>query len=296
MTPSQTQARLHDFKRTETLERVHLHAMSVMLDSFARHASARLSTVLRQPSVLSLRSLDQLTWGEISNNLANGLHFLTFSLPPLAGQGVVAIPTAEALALVDLRLAGTGEEEYSERVLTEIEQELLAPVADGILDELAKTLARLQPTTPALEMQEANIQFVSVAPPTETCLAAHLTFTLGNRPDCEMVLCLPFMMMRQLADVMRSRPGHLGDGAASSRTMDVRHRLHDVPVDLVLQFPTFNSTPDALMTLAVGDELHLGLPTDRPLEVRVDGVLVARPTIGRSGLRKACAITEEVFP
>ena len=70
----------------------------------------------------------------------------------------------------------------------------------------------------------------------------------------------------------------------------------DVPVDLVLQFPTFDSTPDALMSLAVGDELHLGLPTDRPLEVRVDGVLVARATIGRSGLRKACAITEEVFP
>ena len=296
MSAVHTEARLHDFRRTETLERVHLHAMNVMLDSFARHASARLSTVLRQPSVLALRSLDQLTWGEISTNLASGLHFLTFSLPPLAGQGVLAIPTAEALAVVDLRLAGTGEEEYSEGVLTEIEQELLAPVAEGLLDELAKTLARLQPTTPVLEMQEANIHFVSVAPPTETCLAAHLSFSLGNRPECEIVLCLPFMMLRQLAEVMRTRPGHLGEGAASSRAIDVRHRLHDVPVDLVLQFPAFTSTPDALMTLAVGDELHLGLPTDRPLEVRVDGVLVALATIGRSGLRKACAITEEVFP
>ena len=296
MSTTPTEARLHDFRRTETLERVHLHAMSVMLDSFARHASARLSTVLRQPSVLALQSLDQLTWGEISTSLGNGLHFLTFSLPPLAGQGVLAIPTAEALAVVDLRLAGTGEEEYSEQVLTEIEQELLAPVAEGILDELAKTLARLQPTTPALEMQEANIQFVSVASPSETCLAAHLAFSLGNRPECEIVLCLPFMMLRQLAELMRSRPGHLGEGVAASQAIDVRHRLHDVPVDLVLQFPTFNSTPDALISLAVGDELHLGLPTDRPLEVRVDGVLVARATIGRSGLRKACAITEEVFP
>jgi flagellar motor switch protein FliM len=152
MSSSQTEARLHDFRRTETLERVHLHAISVMLDGFARHASARLSTVLRQPSVLSLRTMDQLTWAEISTNLDNGLHFLTFSLPPLAGQGVLAIPTAEALAVVDLRLAGTGEEEYAERVLTEIEQELLAPVAEGVLDELGKTLARLQPTTPTLEM------------------------------------------------------------------------------------------------------------------------------------------------
>ena len=72
MSTTPTEARLHDFRRTETLERVHLHAMSVMLDSFARHASARLSTVLRQPSVLALQSLDQLTWGEISTSLTTG--------------------------------------------------------------------------------------------------------------------------------------------------------------------------------------------------------------------------------
>ena len=75
----------------------------------------------------------------------------------------------------------------------------------------------------------------------------------------------------------------------------MRRRLQDVPIDLVLQFPSFETTPEALLTLAVGDELHLGLATDRPLEVRAEGLLVARATIGRSGVRKACSITEEVF-
>ncbi len=134
-----------------------------------------------------------------------------------------------------------------------------------------------------------------MAPPTETCLAAHLAFSVGSRPECEIVVCLPFMMLRPLVEVMRSRPGQLGDDDATPRAADVRRRLRDVPVDLVLQFPSFESTPDALMTLAVGDELHLGLPTDRPLEVRVEGLLVALATIGRSGVRKACAITEEVL-
>jgi flagellar motor switch protein FliM len=289
------EARLHDFRRTETLERVQLHTVSMMLDVFARHASARLSTVLRQPCTLALSSLDQLTWAEVAAGLEHELHFLTFSLSPLPGQGVVAVPTPEALAMVDLRLAGTGEEEYPERVLTEIEQELLAPVAEGVLDELATSFSRVQPTTPALEMQEANIQFVTVAAPTETCVTARLAFGLGNRPECEIVLCLPFMLLRPLAEAMRSRPGHPGDDGAESRAADVRRRLRDVPVDVVLQFPSFESTPDALMTLAVGDELHLGLPTDRPLEVRAEGLLVALATIGRSGVRKACAITEEVF-
>ena len=63
----------------------------------------------------------------------------------------------------------------------------------------------------------------------------------------------------------------------------------------MLQFPSFGSTPEALLDLAVGDELHLGLSTDRPLEVRAEGQLIALATIGRSGVRKACCITEEVL-
>ena len=53
---------------------------------------------------------------------------------------------------------------------------------------------------PCLRISSRNIS------PSETCLAAHFAFSLGNRPDCEIVLCLPFMMLRQLAELMRSRP------------------------------------------------------------------------------------------
>ena len=211
----------------------------------------------------SLESLDQLTWGEISGTLGNGLHFLTFSLPPLAGQGVMAIPTAEALAIVDLRLAGTGEEEYPERVLTEIEQELLVPVAEGILDELANSLlpAPAHHADPRHARGEHPVR--DRGPPDRDLPGRpRRRSPSGTAPSASIVLCLPFVMMRQLAEVMRTRPGHLGEGVAASQAMDVRHRLHDVPLDLVVQFPTFNSTPDTLMTLAVGDELHLG-PPDR---------------------------------
>jgi flagellar motor switch protein FliM len=241
-----------------------------------------------------LRALDQLTWAEVSSGLEGAMHSLTFSLHPLPGQAVMVVPTVEALAVVDLRLAGTGDEDYPERVLTEIEQELLVPVVEGLLDELAKALGRLVVTTPVLEGQEAHLQFVTV-PPTETCLAVRLALGIGGRTEWDAVLCLPLTMLRPLTEVTRPDPGLPGDGAAADQAAAARRRLREVPLDLVLQFPSFESTPDALMNLAVGDELHLGLPTDRPLEVRVDGLLVALATIGRSGVRKACAITEEVL-
>lgn len=197
--------------------------------------------------------------------------------------------------MVDLRLAGTGEEEYGDRELTEIEQELLSPVVSALLDELARGLAELQETKPALDRQEPAVRSVSVASQGDMCLAAHFSFTLANRQESEMIVCFPPSAVRHLAEVMRAGTGSGGNGTTAPGATEASRRLRNVPLDLILEFPSFVTTTEELLKLAIGDELHLGLPTDRPLEVRAEGVLVARATIGRSGVRKACAITEEVL-
>jgi flagellar motor switch protein FliM len=125
---SAAQVSRHDFRRTKTLDRFHVHTVGMVLESFARLATTPLSTVLRQPCSLSLISLDQVTWAEVSQTLDNTLHFVTFTLPPVPGSSLLALPIADALAIVDLRLAGSGEGDYPERMLTEIEQELPSPV------------------------------------------------------------------------------------------------------------------------------------------------------------------------
>ncbi len=290
---SATQVARHDFRRTKTLDRFHVHTVGMVLESFARLATTPLSTVLRQPCSLSLVSLDQVTWAEAGQSLDNTLHFLTFTLPPVPGSSVLALPIAEALAIVDLRLAGSGEGDYPERILTEIEQELLSPVIVSVLDELKRAVARLQPTEPRLEQHESNVQFLTIAAPGDTTLLAHFDLSIGSRPTSQLIMCLPLPTVRQLVEPT-SPGGDLNELSGVSST-EARRRLQDVPLDLVLQFPSFGSTPEALLNLAVGDELHLGLSTDRPLEVRAEGQLIALATIGRSGVRKACCITEEVL-
>jgi flagellar motor switch protein FliM len=288
-----SQVARHDFRRTKTLDRFHVHTVGMVLESFARLATTPLSTVLRQPCSLSLVSLDQVTWAEAGQSLDNTLHFVTFTLPPVPGSSVLALPIAEALAIVDLRLAGSGEGDYPERILTEIEQELLSPVIGSVLEELKRAVARLQPTEPRLEQHESNVQFLTIAAPGDTTLLAHFDLSIGSRPTSQLIMCLPLPTVRQLVEPT-SPGGDLNEVSGASST-EARRRLQEVPLDLVLQFPSFGSTPEALLNLAVGDELHLGLSTDRPLEVRAEGQLIALATIGRSGVRKACCITEEVL-
>jgi flagellar motor switch protein FliM len=293
--PQPTRAvRDHDFRRTDLLERVNLQTLQGLLETFARSATQRFTSSLRQPCSFEVEKLDQIPWRELTDEFENGWYFFTFSLAPLNGRAVLAIPTEEVLALVDVRLAGAGDDDFAGRIPSEIDQAFLAPIVEDLIGELSKSLARIQTTTPWLEAQEGNIQFVAVGSPSEMFMAVRVAFTIANRPSRQALICLPFTMVRSLIEAIETRAAPIGDAQVDSLAADTRQRLREVPLDLVFQFPSFLTTPAELLTLRVGDNLGLGHPKGRPLEVRAEGLLVALADICSSGVHKACEIREEV--
>lgn len=286
--------RSHDFRRTDLLERVDLQAIEGLLEAFTRSATQKLTSTLRQPCTFELVKLDQVTWRDLVAELEHGMYFFTFSLPPLVGRALVSIPTEEALALVDLRLAGSGEDDFSGRIPTEIDKAFFASIIEDLIGELSRALARIHTTYPLLEAQEGNIQFVSVASPSEMCMAVRMSLAVVNRPIREALICLPFPMVRMLIDGLQARSMPGDDGQEGILASATRRRLLEVPLDVVFQFPSFVTTPAELLTLRVGDSLGLGHPKGRPLEVRAEGLLVALADMCSSGVHKACQIKEEV--
>lgn len=101
-------------------------------------------------------------------------------------------------------------------------------------------------------------------------------------------------MVRMLIDGLRNRTPPGGDSRPDGFAGVTRQRIMEVPLDLVFQFPSFVTTPAELLTLQVGDNLGLGHPKGRPLEVRAEGKLVALAEICSSGVHKACEIKQEV--
>lgn len=286
--------RKHDFGRTDLLERVDVQALHGLLETFARAATQKLTSTLRQPCTFEIDGLDQLMWRDLVLGLEGSQYFFTFALPPLAGRAVFIMPTDEMLALVDVRLAGTGEDDFTGRVPSDIDRAFLESIMEDLLAELGRTVNRLQTTTPVLEDQESNVQFVAVGSVTEMFLVARLNFSLASRAPREGLLCLPFTLVRLLIDGLQTRSGLAGESRERVLAAENRRRIHEVPLDLVFQFPSFVTTPAELLTLQVGEYLGLGHAKGRPLEVRVAGIQVAWANICSSGVRKACEITEEV--
>lgn len=288
------EVKTHDFRRTDLIERVELQALEGLLETFTRSTTQKLSSMLRHTCNFELARLDQMTWHDLAQELESGFHFFTFALPPLIGHALLAIPTEDALALVDLRLAGSGEDDFAGLVPTEMDRAFFAPIIEDLLLELSRAMARIRSTKPVLETQEASVQFVTVATPVEMCLVVRLSLTVASRPTHEAIICLPFAMVRMLLDDLHTGNMLGDDGEAGSPTMAARHRLLEVPLEIVFQFPSFVTTPAQLLTLRVGDSLGLGHPKGRPLEVRAEGLLIALAEMCSSGVHKACQIKEEV--
>ena len=285
--------RSHDFSRGDVIERANLQAMQKLLETFARSATQKFTSTLHQPCLFEFQGFDQLAWSDLVEEFETGMYFFTFSLPPLEGRAVLAIPTEEVLAVVDLRLAGSGDDDYSGRIPSEIDQAFLVPIFEDFITELGNAFARIQKTSPILEAQEANILFVSVASPSEMCMVIRLSFFVANRTPREAIICLPFEMVRAFIDSLKAKTALVEKGRRDS-LLDTHRRLMDVPMDVIFQFPSILTTPAELLTLRVGDSLGLGHPKGRPLEVRAEGILVALADICSSGVHKACEIKEEV--
>lgn len=292
--PKEKEIREHDFSRGDLIERVSMQAIQRLLETFARSTTQKFTTTLHQPCGFELEKIDQIPWGDLAEEFESGMYFFTFSLKPLTGRGVLAIPTEEVLALVDLRLSGSGDDDFSGRIPSEIDQAFLVPIMQDVISELSSALARIQTTEPQLETQEGNILFVSVASAPDMCMVARLSFYVANRAPREVLICLPFQMVRTFVENLQYKTSLVGDGPKGSFSAETRQRLMEVPLDVTFQFPSITAYPSELLNLRVGDSLGLGHPRGRPLEVRAEGILVALADICSSGVHKALEIVEEV--
>ena len=286
---------LHDFRRPEGLTRAQRELVDAAFVRFSALADDVLTNLMRAPTTLALEEVAESSWGDLVASRDDHPISVPFSLKPLDGTCVLVLPTATGRVIADLRLGGTGADDSTDPLGT-VERGLACQVAYGVLHHLHGAFADLLPMTVQPVDTEGEDGTEELLDPEELCLVAHFTLTLDGRPPCRVDVCLPSPTTRGMVEALRARLAQMEAGRTRPPTSQATERLAHVPLEVTLQFPAIATTAESVLQLAVGDELALGVATSEPLEVRAEGLLVARATIGRSGDRKACSIVEEVLP
>lgn len=283
---------LYDFRRPLTLAREHARLLEMAFERFARQWGTQMTARLR---VLSHTTLDQLTlmpYDEYVSTLPTPTAMVLCTVEQNRQTAVLQLPVGAAMVWIDYLFGGAGRGDDREgRELTEIEFTLVKDLLQHTLGDLGYAFAQITPLEVTVRSVQYNPQFVQAVPAGDAVLVAQFTVRTAEREDTA-----TFMLPAELLlTAVRASEG--GDGrseedrrAALAAQIDLEKAVQEVPVPVAVRFTPITVHPRDVVDLKVGDVLPLSHPSSRPLDVVVDGVVLARAAAGSHGSRLACQV------
>ena len=164
---SQKKVKTYDFKRPDKFSKDQIRTLYMLHESFARLLNTYLSTHLRTMVNVEVASVEQLTYQEFVQSLANPSVISILAVPPLKGNIIMEVNTEIAFAFIDRVFGGEGRAGIKTRVLTEIEEAVMKRFVDTSMKNFREAWANVADFYPTLEATESNPQFTQIVPPSD---------------------------------------------------------------------------------------------------------------------------------
>lgn len=282
----------YDFRRPMTMAREHARVLEMAFETFARQWGNQLTARLRAMAQVTLDGLSLQTYDEYVRGLPGTTAMMLCTIEQARQTAVVQVPVSATMVWIDYMLGGPGTGDAREdRELTEIELTLLRGVMGAALGDLGYAFASLTPLDVTLRSVQYNPQFVQAVPASDAVLVATFLMRVGEREDVATVMFPAELLLA----AVRQADGAGGRSSEDQRAhelavLDLEAAVEDVPVEVAVRFAPVVVRPRDVVGLTVGDVVPLSHPSSQPLDVVVDGVVLARAAAGNNGSRLACMV------
>lgn len=295
--PARSRRRTHapepyDFRRPMTMAREHARVLEMAFETFARQWGNQLTARLRAMAQVTLDGLTLQSYDEYVRTLPGTTAMMLCTIEQSRQTAVVQVPVSTTMVWIDYLLGGPGTGDVREdRELTEIEVTLVRGVMQAALGDLGYAFSSLTPLEVTLRAVQYNPQFVQAVPASDAVLVATFQMRVGEREDLATVMFPAELLLA----AVRQTDGVNGRSAEDQRAhelavLDLESAVEEVPVEVAVRFAPVVVRPRDVVGLAVGDVVPLSHPSSQPLDVVVDGVVLARAAAGNNGSRLACMV------
>ena len=288
---SSNEPKTYDFRRPSKLNRGHVRKLHMTYETFARQFTTILTSTVRVFSLVELIAVEQLSYVDYIESLPSPSFLVLTSIDPLPGTAVLQIPHQTAMLCVDRLLGGPGSPEQPERLLTDIETQLMRALAERVVHELRYAFDGLVPLSPEIVGVETNPQFAQAAAPSDVFVVASFQMNVGNQEGAA-TFAMPFTGLYPALEAAASPKRSDRRDVAARSAAALQALLNDVPVDVAIEFSKVVLSPRQILSLSVGDVLPLSQATNEPLQVTSGGVTFAYAVPGSTGKHVACRIVE----
>jgi len=266
-------------------------------ETFCRTASTRLSAELRSPIEFEIINVDQLTWSAALADVPQPSIFGVLATHPLETTVLIGVERALVFRLIE-RLIGGGDgsdrETPIERNLTEIETALTRRTFGALLELLSVVWQELFGLNLQLLDLESQVANVEIAPPSEPTLVVTIEVR-GQKASSPISLLVPH---RSIAAVDDRLSGQFDIGEAPAPDAEigeaVRHAIGAVEIEVRAEVGAVELTIGDVLALGEGDIVRLGTQASGGVFVCAGEVRLHRARPGRSGVRRAVEIVEQL--
>ena len=267
----QKKVKVYDFKRPDKFSKDQIRTLQMLHDNFGRLLNTYLSTSLRSMVDVEVASVEQLTYQEFVQSLANPSVIGVLAVPPLKGNIVMELNTSIAFSIIDRVFGGTGANTVKPRSLTEIEEAVIRKTFAKAFDFFRDAWENVVKMDPRLEVMESNPVFVQIVPPSDMVVIITLKIVTGE-VEGFMNICIPYLVLEPIMSKLTTTFWVASSVSKESRPEHVeilQRKIEKTRVPLIVEMGTINISIREFLMLGYGDVLQLDTKVQSELPVMI---------------------------
>lgn len=290
--------KVYDFKRPDKFSKDQIRTLYMLHESFARLLNTYLSTHLRTLVNVDVASVEQLTYQEFVQSMANPSVISVLGVPPLKGNIILEVGTEIAFAFIDRVFGGDGNTAVKTRVLTEIEDAVMRRFVNTAMTHFKEAWANVATINPFLETTESNPQFTQIVPPSDMVVIVTIQMKVGEIEGM-MNICIPYLVLEPIMSKLTTTfwvASSISKDETEDQVAIIQSKLAKTYVPFVVEVGQVQITIREFLTLGFGDVLQLGTKVKEDFKCRIgkNTKFLCRP--GTSGKKMAVQITQIIEP
>jgi flagellar motor switch protein FliM len=271
---------VYDFQRPTTLGREHMRALTLAFDNFARQWATQLTAMTHVLARADVESIDVERYGEFADALPEFTGLVLLAVDEMQAKAILQIAPEVALSWVGRMLGGNGSIAAPSRMFTAMESAVIARLIEYVIEDLTYSLGEQLAGGLHVDETQYNPQMVQAMKAGDFAVVVRFAIQVGESHSTA-TLAFPI-------DALEPRGVRVE--TAESDHDRLLGTLETAPVSIALQLESAIVGPGDILRLAEGDLVRLPHPQYRPLNVTVDGFVIARAAVGSSGSRMACVV------
>lgn len=284
----------YDFKKPKLFSKEIMRTLRSLHDVLARNLSRVFSTALRHKVDVYLQKIDQTSSSEFIHCIESPSVIYLLSIKELGGDVIIVLPSDFCIYLIERQSGGRGAEINEKRTLTTIEEKIISRILKNINREIVtawEPYMDFNIHSSVYESKPENIHLVSVDP----TIVAKLIIGIDAH-EVEVQVSYPYSLLKEAMNnsVMEKGKKFRTEQLTDEELESYKRTLIRAKVWFRPLLGTAKLTVGDILAIKEGDTIPLNQRTDKPLEVRVNGVkkMTAYPGVVQG--RKAVKIFEIV--